>query len=181
VPPAPDTTLVRRARAGDQTAFTEIHRRYRGELERHADRMLGDRVTGAEDVVQEAFTRAHRALLADDRELVLRPWLHTLVHNRALDELRRAAPVMLCEDAADRASDAGDPARVLGRREELRAVLADVVALPARQRDVLVRHELEGVPHARLAQDLGITAAGTKSLANRARATLRRSAVARAA
>ncbi len=46
---------------------------------------------------------------------------------------------------------------------------------------VLVRHELQGVTHAELAADLGITVAGTKSLANRARETLRRSAVARAA
>ena len=65
--------------------------------------------------------------------------------------------------------------------EELRAVVADVVALPARQRDVLVRHELQGVPHAQLAADLGITVAGSKSLANRARESLRRSALARAA
>ncbi len=177
-----DTTLVRRLRAGDPTAFPEIHRRYRRELERHAARLLGSRVTGAEDVVQEAFARAHRALLADNREVVLRPWLHTLVHNRCLDELRRpAAPLPTGDERFECPSDTVDPAWVLGRREELRAVVADVVALPARQRDVLVRHELGGVPHAQLAADLGISVAGSKSLANRARETLRRSAVARAA
>jgi RNA polymerase sigma-70 factor (ECF subfamily) len=177
-----DTVLIRRLRAGDRAAFAEIHRRYRQELERHAARLLGPRVTGAEDVVQEVFARAHRALLADGRDVVLRPWLHTLVRNRCLDELRRPVPPIADEEAArDRPSPFGDPAGTIGRREELRAVVADVIALPDRQRDVLVRHELQGVPHSQLAADLGITVAGSKSLANRARETLRRSALARAA
>ena len=178
----PDTALVRRLRAGDAAAFSEIHRRYRRELERHAARLLGERVCGAEDVVQEVFVRAHRALLADGRDVILRPWLHTLVRNRCLDELRRPTALFADEvEAHERPSVSGDPAWTIGRREELRAVVADVIALPARQRDVLVRHELQGVPHAQLAADLGISVAGSKSLANRARETLRRSALARAA
>ncbi len=179
---SPDTALVRRLRAGDPAAFCAIHRRYRRELERHAARLLGDRVCGAEDVVQEVFVRAHRALVSDHREVILRPWLHTLVRNRCLDELRRPTALFADElEAHERPSATGDPASTIGRRDELRAVVADVVALPPRQRDVLVRHELQGVPHAKLAADLGITVAGSKSLANRARESLRRTALARAA
>ena len=181
LPPA-DDDLVRAFRSGDERAFTAIIERHRRAVEAQLRLTLrGQDRSLVEDLAQDVFLRAYVALRRDDRDVILRPWLHTLVRNRSFDELRRPSTVPAAQDALDRPSAAIDPAWVVGRREELRAVLADVVALPPRQRDVLIRHELDGVTHAELAADLGITVAGTKSLANRARETLRRSALARAA
>ncbi|MCW2966819.1 MAG: sigma-70 family polymerase sigma factor, partial [Solirubrobacteraceae bacterium] len=59
---ATDEELVRRLRAGDEAAFAAIVGRYGRRLEAHARRTLSGRGHDAEDVVQEAFVRAHRAL-----------------------------------------------------------------------------------------------------------------------
>ena len=85
-----DERLVRLLRDGHEQAFDEIVRRYRGPLVAFATAIVNhDR---AEDVVQTALEKAHRALLADDREINLRPWLFTIVRNGSLN-LIRAEPV----------------------------------------------------------------------------------------
>src|SRR4051812_29864649 len=83
-----DDDLVARFRAGDDAAFTEIHRRFRSQLVAFARRMLRGSGHDAEDVVQDAFIRAYRGLRVTDRAMALRPWLYMIVRNRALDELR---------------------------------------------------------------------------------------------
>lgn len=176
-----DTTLVARFRAGDDHAFDVLHARHRLSLVRLAERLLGPRRALAEDVVQDSFVRAYRALRADDRDVAVAPWLRRIVHNRAMDELRR--PRTLGLDEAPVAQDrlAGDDAAAVAqRRERLRLVVGDIVALPARQREALVGHVMEGTPHAELARALQATVPATKNLINRARATLLESERARA-
>ena len=168
-----DATLIRRFRAGDDRAFDVIHARYRPALLRSAERLLGGRRAVAEDVVQDGFLRAYRALRADEREIVLAPWLHRIVRNRALDELRR--PRMLALETAPRAEarlTGDDAAAVAQRRERLRLVVGDIVALPARQREALVSHVMHGTPHAELALSLDTSVPATKNLINRARTKL---------
>ena len=75
-----DTDLVNRIRSGDPRAFETLHDRYRSELTRHAERVLGGRRSLAENVVQESLWRAHRAITTGDREVVLQAWLHRIVH-----------------------------------------------------------------------------------------------------
>src|SRR5882762_3690463 len=81
-----DSRLVGLVREGHDRAFEEIVRRYRAPLVTYA----GGIVPGhhAEDVVQEALTRAHSALGQSDAEMNLKPWLFTIVRNRALNALR---------------------------------------------------------------------------------------------
>jgi RNA polymerase sigma factor (sigma-70 family) len=179
-----DEELVARLRRGDEGAFAELHDRHRAALIRYARRVLGDRAgaTSAEDVVQEVFVKAHGALLSDDRPMQLRGWLHRLVRNRCLDELRRAAtgrsvPI----DESLRAAAGGDPHEVVSRRHAVRQVLEDIAALPERQREVLLRREVDGASHEQVAADLGITVKASKNLANRARENLARRADARGA
>lgn len=169
----PDTTLVARFRAGDDRAFDVLHARHRPSLLRLAERSLGPRRALAEDVVQDSFIRAYRALRADEREVAVTPWLRRIVHNRAMDELRR--PRMLGLDEAPAAHArlaADDTAAVAQRRERLRLVVGDIVALPPRQREALVAHVMEGTPHADLALTLDASVAATKNLISRARMTL---------
>ena len=169
----PDTTLVARFRAGDDQAFDVLHARYRPSLLRLAERSLGPRRALAEDVVQDSFVRAYRSLRADGRDMALAPWLRRIVHNRAMDELRRPRTLGLDEAPAAQARlAADDAAAVAQRRERLRLVVGDIFALPARQRAALVGHVMDGTPHAELARALDASVPATKNLINRARTTL---------
>lgn len=167
-----DVDLVDRIRAGDEAAFALLHARYARRLERFAARVLGGHRRHAEDVVQEALLRAHRALRRDHRPVNLSPWLHTLVRNCCLDELGRVklAPVAVDGDAEPELFGlAPAPDAVAEERESVHALLADIAALPAEQRHALLRRELDGVPHTELAAELGITPKASKALVHRAR------------
>jgi RNA polymerase sigma factor (sigma-70 family) len=172
-----DEELVARFRRGDEAAFAAIHDRYREPLVGFARRMLRGTGQDPEDVVQDAFLRAHAALRATDRPMALRAWLHTVVRNRALDGLRTLAsrPAPLDEGPAPQARGA-DPAARAEAREELRRVVADIGRLPERQRLALVHRELGGEGHEELAARLQTSVLGTKSLLIRARTHLRASA-----
>jgi RNA polymerase sigma factor (sigma-70 family) len=167
-----DAELVAAFRAGSQDAFTEMHRRYREPLLAFARRMLRGTGLDAEDVVQDAFIRAHLALRATDRPMGLRAWLYMIARNRALDGLRgRRASCSLEE--RDTAAGPGDPVEAAIQRDELRRIVEELARLPERQRIALVRRELCGTSHADLADQLGTTVSATKSLIIRARTQLR--------
>ena len=182
--PADDAQLVARYRAGDRTAFDAIHDRYAVRLERYARRMLAGKSDHAEDVVQEAMLRASRALTRDDREMDLKPWLFRLTRNCALDELSRVRGGSINVEDADTlgllpAPAASEPAVAFERRAGVRDVLGDLAALPESQRHALVRKEVDGLSHAEVASELGLTEEATKSLVFRARANLVREREAR--
>lgn len=164
-----DERLVDLARAGNDAAFEAIVARYRRPLLRHCTRMLSEE--RAEDVVQQAFLRALRAMRADERPLDLRPWLYTIVHNAALNALRdRTVPSDTLEEEIDGVER---PEQAFERRESLREVFAAVGALPERQRDALVLRELEGRTYDEIAVKLGVSDGAVRQLLNRARNTLR--------
>jgi RNA polymerase sigma factor (sigma-70 family) len=181
---ADDARLVARYRAGDRAAFDAIHDRYAKRLERYTARMLAGKSDHAEDVVQEAMFRASRALLRDDREIDLKPWLFRLTRNCALDELSRVRGGNVNVEDADslgllQAPQATEPAAAYERRTGVRDVLVDLAALPESQRHALVRREVDGLSHAEVAGELGLTEEATKSLVFRARANLVREREAR--
>ncbi len=175
-----DDGLVAAFRGGRDDAFDQTHDRHRPELERYARRMLvaqGD--AAVEDVVQDVFLRAHRALRADDRPMKLRPWLFRIAHNRCLDELRAGRPTEELEDR--HGGVAAGPHVVAAQRERLRDVVADVQALPATQRSALVIRELGGLSYEEMAEALDTTVPAIKSLLVRARMKLADAAAERAA
>jgi RNA polymerase sigma factor (sigma-70 family) len=174
-PALSDERLIATLRAGDARAFDAIGERYRPRLVRFAKRVLGAQGSVAEDVVQEALLRAYRALLRDDRPIDLRPWLYRLVRNCCLDELSRVRT-----DTVDLAvageSVTGpvhqEPAVAAERRARLRELLGDLAVLPESQRHALVRREIDGVSHAQLAAELGLSEPAVRSLVHRARVGL---------
>ncbi|HTI34227.1 MAG TPA: sigma-70 family RNA polymerase sigma factor, partial [Miltoncostaea sp.] len=85
---ARDRRLVRAIRAGSEDAADELVRAYLPRSYRAALLIVGDRHL-AEDVVQDAFERALRALDRFDDSRPFGPWLHRIVANRALDTIRR--------------------------------------------------------------------------------------------
>ena len=158
---ATDEQLVDLVRDGDDRAFDAIHDRYVQRLTGYARQMLGGAHHDAEEVVQDAFVRALTALRADDREMALKPWLYTIVRNRALDVLRRPARTTDLELHAPVLHDgSADPHERAARAEELRDLVGELNRLPERQRTALVLHELGGVSHEGIARRLRSSASG---------------------
>src|ERR1700676_3760047 len=77
---APDDRLMSFVRRGDATAFEILYDRHASELLSFCVYMLGSR-HDAEDALQATFASAFRALNADSRDVVLRPWLFTIARN----------------------------------------------------------------------------------------------------
>jgi RNA polymerase sigma-70 factor, ECF subfamily len=170
---APDETLVALVRAGDDRAFTAIHDRYEARLVAFARRLLGGAHHDAEEVVQDAFVRALRALRADAREMHLKAWLFTIVRNRALDVLRRPARTVDRAPHAPVLADAGaDPYERAACAEDLAALVAGLRRLPERQRTALVLHEMGDLGHGAIARELRVSVGGSKALVSRARSGL---------
>ncbi len=164
----PDSRLVRLVREGHDLAFEEIVRRYRAPLVAFAGAIVPR--DHAEDVVQEALVRAHAAIGRDDGELALRPWLYTIVRNRALNALRDEPAHEHLDESFD---GVPQPPDVAARREELRRLIASVRGLPEPQRAALVGRELEGRSHEEIAAALRTTPAAVRGLIYRARTALR--------
>ncbi|HYF26222.1 MAG TPA: sigma-70 family RNA polymerase sigma factor [Baekduia sp.] len=174
-----DEQLVARVRAGDDAAFAELVRRHEAALTGFARMVLGGAHHDAEEVVQDAFVRALRALRApgDTREIALKAWLHTIVRNRALDQLRAGRPTTDLEPhAAVLHAAHADPASAVQRRERLHEVVDALGDLPTRQRRALVLHELEDRSHSQIGRVLGVSRGASKALVHRARTQLGRDA-----
>jgi RNA polymerase sigma-70 factor (ECF subfamily) len=167
---ASDEALVAAVRAGSDAAFAAIVHRYEGPLTSYARHVLGGRHHDAEECVQDAFLRGLRAMRANDADLALRAWLHTIVRNRCLDQLRRAQRTTDLEPHAGVLRDLGPgPISTIARREQLEAVIDGLGALPERQRRALVMHELEDRSHSQIGRALGVTKGASKALVCRAR------------
>jgi RNA polymerase sigma factor (sigma-70 family) len=167
-----DSRLVDLVRAGNDRAFEAIVLRYHRPLLRHCRRLLP--AGRAEDAVQQALLRALEAMRADDRELMLGPWLHRIAHNTAIDSLRRMDSHW---EELDERMDGVEPTHAaVERRARFHSVMSNMGDLPERQRRALVLRELEGRSYDEIATTLGVTGDGVRQLLNRARNTMRAAA-----
>ena len=168
---ATDEALVAAVRAGSDAAFSAIVHRYEGPLTAYARQVLGGRHHDAEECVQDAFVRGLRSITGGDAEIALRPWLHAIVRNRCLDQLRKPDRTTDLEPHAAVLADHGPgPVSTIAGRERLDAVVGSVEALPERQRRALVMHELEDRSHSQIGRVLGVSPGASKALVCRARA-----------
>jgi RNA polymerase sigma-70 factor, ECF subfamily len=147
--------LVDRARAGDGGAFEKLVRAHMRAAFAVAFGILGDEAD-AEDVSQDAFIAVLEQLDSCDPDRFT-AWLLRIVRNRAISvqrqrRVRHAMPLEWANGASSRDNPATDEARA-----RLRARLtAAVGTLPARQREVLLLHDLEGWKHREIGDLLGI-------------------------
>lgn len=140
--PRDETALVRAAQAGSEQAVAELFDRHWDAVHRAAYLITRDR-TAAEDIAQEAFLAALRALPRFDRRRPLRPWLHRIAVNRAIDWTR--ARQLRGEVDADAVGEVAGPAPTPDRWPD--HVMAALGALPPEQRAVVVlRYLLELTP-----------------------------------
>ncbi len=178
-----ERALLARMRAGDDDAFAEL-------VHTHGGRMLAvaKRVTrsdgDAEDVVQEAFLSAFRALDRFDGRSRLSTWLHRIVVNAALMRLRsRAARPEQPIEALLPEFEAGEhvrpparwaptPADEAARSERREALWQALERLPAAYREVVVLRDLEGMESKAVAEQLGVADALVRQRLHRGRQAL---------
>ena len=126
-------------------------------------------------MLQASFVRAWQALRAGTDVRDLRPWLYRIAHNQALNTLRAAGSAL---PAVAAELPAISLEAEVERREELRAALHGIEALPDRQRAALVAIAVADRPHADVARELGMSDGALRQLLLRARTTLRAAATA---
>jgi RNA polymerase sigma factor (sigma-70 family) len=173
-----DEKLIAMARAGNPGAFETIVDRYQGRLLGFCRQMLGS-TEDAEDVLQEVFVNAYRAMLADEREINLRPWLYRIARNRSLNYLRK--PKADAQESMDMVPevDAASTAERVHNREEFRQILSDVNKLPETQRAALLLREMDALSYEEIAAAMETTVPSVKSLLVRARISLAEASQAR--
>jgi RNA polymerase sigma factor (sigma-70 family) len=166
------------ARAGNPGAFEAIVDRYQGRLLGFCRQMLGS-TEDAEDVLQEVFVNAYRAMLADEREINLRPWLYRIARNRCLNHLRK--PTADAQESMDMVPmvEAASTAEKVHNREEFRQLLTDVGKLPETQRSALLLREMDAMSYEEIAQAMETSVPSVKSLLVRARISLAEASQAR--
>jgi RNA polymerase sigma-70 factor, ECF subfamily len=150
-----DEELMQLLRRDDVKAFEVVYERHSGAAFSLAYRMVGKRST-AEDVVQEAFLSLWRANTRYDRARgSVRTWILGIVHNRAIDALRRGS----VHDRR-RASDEGIEERFetgertdaeVARRDEAREVRHALQTLPPEQLKVIELAYFGGFTHTEIA------------------------------
>jgi RNA polymerase sigma-70 factor, ECF subfamily len=153
-----DEDLMQLVRKGDSEAFSVIYERHATAAFSLAYRMVGRR-NAAEDVVQEAFLSLWRSGARYDRTRgSVRTWVLGIVHNRAIDALRRS----LVHDRR-RASDEGIEERFearerteveAARNDEAREVHAALETLPDEQCKVIQLAYFGGFSHSEIAEML---------------------------
>lgn len=166
-----------RARRGDRKAFGKLTEPYRRELIAYCYRLTGT-LTEAEDMVQEAFLRAFRALDSFEGRASLRAWLYRIAHNLCLNHVQRRPPVwQSLEDVGEtNIRDLSPDAEEAGQeRENVRlGFVALVQSLPPRQRAALVLRDVLGWSAEETARILETTVPAVKNALARARQTLAR-------
>jgi RNA polymerase sigma-70 factor (ECF subfamily) len=150
-----DEDLMQLVRQGEPRAFAIVYDRHSGAAFSLAYRMTGNR-NRAEDVVQEAFLSLWRSNARYDRARgSVRTWVLGIVHNRAIDALRRSVG-----HDQRRASDEGLEERFeakertdveVARRDEAREVRTALETLPAEQQKVIELAYFGGFTHTEIA------------------------------
>jgi RNA polymerase sigma factor (sigma-70 family) len=173
-----DAKLIAMARNGNPSAFETIVDRYQGRLLGFCRQMLGS-TEDAEDVLQEVFVNAYKAMLRDEREINLRPWLYRIARNRCLNHLRK--PTADAQESMDMvpAVEASSTAEKVHNREEFRQLLVDVKKLPETQRSALLLREMDALSYEDIAAAMETTVPSVKSLLVRARISLAEASQAR--
>jgi RNA polymerase sigma-70 factor (ECF subfamily) len=179
-PPPDNAELVAAHLAGDARAFQELVLRYRSRLINFVGRMIGDRER-AEDLVQEAFIRAHRHLHRFDPTKKFSTWIYTIASNLAKNELRNRgrSPLVYGDTLRTPGGDGLRPLQfedpttrpdaMYASRHLRELVDVTVAGLSPHHREVFVLRELEGRSYEEIATLTRCNPGTVKSRLNRAR------------
>ena len=167
--------LMSAAARGDRQAFDTLVRLHAPRMYRVALRLVAD-PADAEDVVQEAWISAWRALPRYRGDAAPATWLYRVVSNAALAQLRRRRPTVPIDESTEErlwnVDDPDVPERATLRAEEVAAVHRAVAGLEPSQRVPVVLREFEGLSYEEVAAVLQVSVPAVRARVHRARQTL---------
>ena len=174
-----DRQLVTRAQQGDRQAFNLLVEKYQRKLARLLSRFIRDPAE-VEDVTQEAFIKAYRALPAFRGDSAFYTWLYRIGINTAKNYLMamgRRAPTSTeieAEDAegfeeGEQLRDINTPESVLLSNEIAETVNSTIEQLPEELRQAIQMREIEGLSYEEIAQAMNCPIGTVRSRIFRAR------------
>jgi len=174
-----DRQLVERAQRGDKQAFSLLVEKYQRKLARLLSRFIRDQAE-VEDVTQEAFIKAYRALPAFRGDSAFYTWLYRIGINTAknyLMALGRRAPTSTEVDAeeaegfdeGEQLRDINTPESLLLSKEIAETVNATIEKLPEELRKAIQMREIEGMSYEDIAQAMDCPIGTVRSRIFRAR------------
>ena len=162
--------ILRRAQQGDSEAFRQLVEAYQTQVYRLALRMCG--ADGADDVTQDAFVAAWRALPNFRSDCRFSTWLYRLTTNAAIDYLRREKRHRAAGDIAElELPDDAPTMQELSERAEAQSCVRR--ALSDEHRQVLLLRYMQELDYGEIAAALEVSEGTVKSRINRAKARLR--------
>jgi RNA polymerase sigma factor (sigma-70 family) len=154
-------------RAASTAHFDRLYRQHAASVYRYARAVLGNHAD-AEDVTQQTFLNAYRALAQGTKPRKAENWLFTIAHNEVRRHLRdtrvQRQEVELDDELAARTPERAEPS--------VHDVLRALQHLTPNQRSALVMREFEGRPYAEIAEIMGVSQAALETLMFRARRSL---------
>jgi len=175
-----DALLVERVKQGDQRAFALLVAKYERRVQRLLSRLVRESAE-IEDITQEAFIKAYRALPQFRGESAFYTWLYRIAINTAKNYLatKSRRPVTVGEfqgaddgeffDLGDVVEDNNTPDAVLHSRQVAEAVNAAIEALPEDLKAAITLREIEGLSYEEIAQAMDCPIGTVRSRIFRAR------------
>jgi RNA polymerase sigma-70 factor (ECF subfamily) len=174
-----DADLVARVQQGDKKAFDLLVLKYQRKIMRLVSRMVRDQAE-IEDVTQEAFIKAYRALPQFRGESAFYTWLYRIAINTARNWLasnqrRPSSPSEFQNEdgetfnETDNLTDNNNPESELASREIAETVNATIESLPEDLRTAIVLREIEGMSYEDIAQTMNCPIGTVRSRIFRAR------------
>jgi RNA polymerase sigma-70 factor, ECF subfamily len=167
---AADAELVEGALDGSEQAFRELVRRYERLVFGIIVRLVRN-PSRAEELSQDAFVKAFRALHTYDRGRKFSAWLLRIAHNVAIDELRRYAPEITELDAAI-PDESQPPQRLVEQRELADALRTAMGRLRPEYRELVALKYEQDMEYEEIVDITGLPLGTVKSSLHRARREL---------
>ena len=170
-----DQELVNQAIAGNEQAYRQLWTLHSPHIDAVV-RRLSDDPDLAADIAQDVWMQIFRALPSYRGDSKFGTWAHRIAVNRTINALRKVRRIASMEtDLEEAVSEKGaDPETSIERTFVGESIGKAVRMLSPGARTVFVLHDIEGYTHEEIAQELGITAGGSKSQLFKARAKLRK-------
>jgi RNA polymerase sigma-70 factor, ECF subfamily len=167
-----ELTLVVRSQMGDESAFAELFRKYSPRLRFYVAKMLGDRHSHTDDLLQEIWTSVFRALPRLKDAAAFRAWMFRIARDRVCREFRRARLHFdsLDESHIETATDDSEGHDTV----DIEAVHQQLASLSPEHREALVLRFVEDMSYEEIARVTGHSSGTVRSRIHYAKRALRR-------
>ncbi len=177
--------LIEKSKNGDVEAFEELILTYQKKILNFTYRMLGD-IGDAEDVAQEVFLKAYRAISGFDGKSSFSTWIYKIASNTAMDELRKRKRrgtdknISLYGEDEDGefelpiSDEADAPYTSLRKKEAQKALWRAIEKLNDEYKTVIVLRDIQNISYEEITKVTGLSLGTVKSRISRGRLILRK-------